>query len=638
MTAPATPATWTPDYRMVWEGQQWFGEQLSQKVSVSRGQTVNAQLVATAIPASMNPGQRYPVSVTMKNTGSMTWNETTQIRLGAVGDGHGDAYKFGSGRITIPAGTSVLPGEEYTFTFTMTAPATQGTTTPCYRMVWEGQQWFGEQASQTVKSIGPGMIPHAQFSVNPAQNQTPLIVQFTDTSTGTGPLTYSWDFHNEGSVQSTEQSPTHTYYGVGLYSVKLTVTNAYGSDTEIRTDCLEVLPPVTAPVPVSQFTANITQGQSPLPVQFTDLSVAEGLSSYQWDINNDGVTDYTVQNPSHTYPAGGNYTVKLTVTNASGSDSEIKTQYIRVSSPVISIPPTAQFAASPLKGQSPLVVQFTDQSVTTGPSTYQWDVNNDGVTDYTVQNPSHTYPAQGNYTVKLTVTNALGSDTKIRTNYIAVSSSPVLTGECYGAEACNPTGNPIGGGAGYTRIFSGTETSVKYSVSTKAELLTALRSAKAGETVFVRGTAVIDMTGTPSVTIPAGVTLASDRGRAGSAGGLLKRTKNLNGGWEEPMFIAGGDNVRVTGLRLQGEMYPQDYGNDDVYPGSINERYYLVGIYAENRKGFEVDNCEMYGWAWSCVSLRQNPMLRFPSSTTIISTTTRHAVKGMASTCMAEMP
>ncbi len=117
--------------------------------------------------------------------------------------------------------------------------------------------------------------------------------------------------------------------------------------------------------------------------------------------------------------------------------------------------------------------------------------------------------------------------------------SPILTGDCYGAEACNPTGNPIGGGAGYTRIISGTEASVKYVVSTKAELLTALRSAKAGEMVFVKGNAVIDMTGTPSVTIPAGVTLASDRGRAGSAGALLKRTRNLDGGWEEPMFVAG---------------------------------------------------------------------------------------------------
>ncbi len=179
---------------------------------------------------------------------------------------------------------------------------------------------------------------------------------------------------------------------------------------------------------------------------------------------------------------------------------------------------------------------------------------------------------------------------------------------------------------------------MKYVVSTKAELLTALKSAKAGETVFVKGTAVIDMTGTPSVTIPAGVTLASDRGRAGSAGALLKRTKNLNGGWEEPMLIVGGDNVRVTGLRLQGEQYPQDYGNDEVYPGSINERYYLVGIYAENRKGFEVDNCEMYGWAWSAYRYARTVLRPSPTSTTITSTTTRPAVKATVSTCMAEMP
>jgi hypothetical protein len=190
-----------------------------------------------------------------------------------------------------------------------------------------------------------------------------------------------------------------------------------------------------------------------------------------------------------------------------------------------------------------------------------------------------------------------------------VCSSDLLTGDCYGAEACNPTGNPIGGGAGYSRIIYGTESSVKYIVSTKAELLTALRSANSGETVFIKGTSVIDMTGTPSVTIPAGVTLASDRGRSGSRGALLKRTRNLGGGWEEPMFVAGGDYVRVTGLRLQGEMYPQDYGNND---GEPDESDYLVGIYIENRKGFEVDNCELYGWAWSCVSLRQNSNAPIP--------------------------
>ena len=141
--------------------------------------------------------------------------------------------------------------------------------------------------------------------------------------------------------------------------------------------------------------------------------------------------------------------------------------------------------------------------------------------------------------------------------------------------------------------------SVNYRVSTKEELLSALKSAESGETVFVTGTAVIDLTGTPSVTIPAGVTLASDRGNSDSTGALIKRTQNLGGDWEEPMFIAGGDNVRITGLQLEGEMRPQD---DE----SVEDQYYLVGIYAENRTGFEVDNCEIRGWSWSGVSLRED--------------------------------
>ena len=184
----------------------------------------------------------------------------------------------------------------------------------------------------------------------------------------------------------------------------------------------------------------------------------------------------------------------------------------------------------------------------------------------------------------------------------------VVFSETFGAEP-NPTGNPIGGGPGYSRIISPTDASVKYIVSTKDQLLTALARAQPGEVIFVPGDANIDMTGTPSAMIPAGVTLASDRGLAGSAGGLLSRTQNLNGGWEEPMFIAGGDYVRVTGLRLQGEMYPQDYGNK---AGETFESDYLVGIYVENKTGFEIDNCEMYGWAWSCVSLRQNSNAPIP--------------------------
>jgi PKD repeat protein len=59
------------------------------------------------------------------------------------------------------------------------------------------------------------------------------------------------------------------------------------------------------------------------------------------------MVDYTTKNPSHTYQAAGDYTVKLSVTNASGSDSEIKANYIKVTNPDMiapsSIIPTTGF-------------------------------------------------------------------------------------------------------------------------------------------------------------------------------------------------------------------------------------------------------------------------------------------------------
>ncbi len=58
----------------------------------------------------MIAGQSYPVSVTMKNTGSMTWNEASMIRLGAVGDGTGDAVNSDLHRIKIPCGNQCPPG------------------------------------------------------------------------------------------------------------------------------------------------------------------------------------------------------------------------------------------------------------------------------------------------------------------------------------------------------------------------------------------------------------------------------------------------------------------------------------------------------------------------------------------------
>jgi PKD repeat protein len=363
-----------------------------------------------------------------------------------------------------------------------------------------------------------------------------------------------------------------------------------------------LLPSTVSAQPIALFTANVTQGQVPLTVQFIDQSVSPGFTSFAWDVNNDGVVDFTTRNPVYTYRAAGTYSVTHTVTNADGADSEIKTNYITVSSPAPKNLPKAQFTANITLGQAPLTVQFTDKSDSSGATSYQWDINNDGVVESTLKNPLLTYTTAGNKTVKITVTNASGSASVVKTDYITVLS--VQSGECFGAEACNPTGNPIGGGAGYTRIITETDARVKYVVSTKDQLLTALKSAKLGDVVYVKGDANIDMTGTYGTTIPGGVTLASNRGKDGSAGGRIFQnriptdpTYEQNTAEKGAMLKAGGDNVRITGLRLEGP----DKTTADLKSMNLGMKY---GILEKDYRALEVDNCEIWGWSWAGIALR----------------------------------
>jgi PKD repeat protein len=83
--------------------------------------------------------------------------------------------------------------------------------------------------------------------------------------------------------------------------------------------------------------------------------------------------------------------------------------------------PVANFTATPITGTAPLTVQFNDLS-TNSPTGWLWDFDNNGIIDSTVKNPSYIYMNPGTYAVRLQATNAIGSDTEIKTGYITVTS------------------------------------------------------------------------------------------------------------------------------------------------------------------------------------------------------------------------
>ncbi|MCF7920381.1 MAG: FG-GAP-like repeat-containing protein, partial [Candidatus Cloacimonetes bacterium] len=81
----------------------------------------------------------------------------------------------------------------------------------------------------------------------------------------------------------------------------------------------------------------------------------------------------------------------------------------------------AFFTAEPLSGLSPLLVNFTDHSISEEEIlSWEWDFENDGVIDSYEQNPSWNYNEAGEYSVQLSISDGNNTANYIRNNYIFV--------------------------------------------------------------------------------------------------------------------------------------------------------------------------------------------------------------------------
>lgn len=250
----------------------------------------------------------------------------------------------------------------------------------------------------------------ASFSATTVQGCAPVLVRFTDQSTG-NPTSWQWDLGN-GTI-SYLQNPAATYFNPGTYTIKLTVSDGTQNSTVEKTGYITVFAN-----PVIEFSASATSGCYPLPVQFTDLSdPGSGTTvSWQWDFG-DG-TFSSEKNPPHIYTSAGDFNVSLRIRNSNGCEQTLtRTNFI---SPQTGVKASFRFSA-PNNCRPPAEIRFTNTSTGTGSLTYEWHFGDNTIS--TDPNPGHSYSAPGAYTVKLIVRNNTGCiDSMVRTNAINIGN------------------------------------------------------------------------------------------------------------------------------------------------------------------------------------------------------------------------
>lgn len=152
--------------------------------------------------------------------------------------------------------------------------------------------------------------------------------------------------------------------------------------------------------PVVNFSAGPLEGCAPLTVRFVNTS-SGNPTALNWNLG-DGTTS-TEQNPTITYTTPGIYSITLTATNASGSNTLTRPQYIRVFDK-----PVVNFSTTDTVGCSIFSAKFTDASSSTSGSiiAWEWDFGDGNTATY--KNPAHVYSSAGYFDVTLRVANAGG--------------------------------------------------------------------------------------------------------------------------------------------------------------------------------------------------------------------------------------
>ncbi|MCX6271481.1 MAG: M6 family metalloprotease domain-containing protein [Bacteroidetes bacterium] len=298
----------------------------------------------------------------------------------------------------------------------------------------------------------------ADFSANPTTPCQGTNVQFTDLSTGS-PTSWLWSFGD--GLYSSLQNPIHQYNSSGPFTVSLTIIKSGGSDTEIKTNYINVTPSIPVSVTISQtpsgsvcpgatvtFTASVTNGGNPTVYQWKRNGANVGMNAAVYSASNftNGETVYCMVTAGNLSCAVNNPATSNIVTLSVAAGQTASVTIVPSPSGTVCQGSTVIFTATPVNGGSSPSYQWKKNGANVGTNSNVYTtnalVNGDQV--YCVMTSSNTCvspnPVNSNILVMTVVASVTASVTISASPPGAVCSGAMVN---FSATAVNGGTSPV---------------------------------------------------------------------------------------------------------------------------------------------------------------------------------------------------
>lgn len=237
-----------------------------------------------------------------------------------------------------------------------------------------------------------------------------------------------WSFGDGSLLNNTVTNPHHSYSATGTYAVTLITRSSNLACADTLTDSITVFP-----MPIADFAATDVCHQQ--TVSFFDSSAVANsstIAAWNWSFGDEGSS--TLQNPTRTYAAAGQYSVELIAATNKGCKDTIS------KSVVVHPLPSATFTTGNaclgdttyFTNQSTIAVNSTNDAITA----WNWRLG-DNSAPVTTANTSHQYAAIGSYTVELKVVSSFGCTDSV-SKTVVINPNPVVAFTAYDTAGCEP--------------------------------------------------------------------------------------------------------------------------------------------------------------------------------------------------------